>query len=109
MSHEWKKRLKSFQYPALVLILGLLLMLIPSGSGNKDYEEGEGSSLEEVLNTAAGVGRVRILLSEKGAVIVCDGADNACVRLDILRAVGSYTGFGSDRITVLKMTDYKGR
>ena len=33
MSHEWKKRLKSFQYPALVLILGLLLMLIPSGSG----------------------------------------------------------------------------
>lgn len=38
-----------------------------------------------------------------GAVIVCQGADNAAVRLSIVEAVKSATGLSSDRISVLKM------
>ena len=39
----------------------------------------------------------------KGAVIVCQGADNAAVRLAIVDAVGKATGLGADKISVLKM------
>lgn len=39
----------------------------------------------------------------KGAVVVCEGADRASVKLDIIRAVSSLTGLGSDKITVIKM------
>lgn len=38
-----------------------------------------------------------------GAIVVCQGADNANVRLSIVEAVMSVTGLTSDRITVLKM------
>lgn len=39
----------------------------------------------------------------QGAVILCQGADSAQVRLAIIQAVTSATGLSSDRITVLKM------
>lgn len=39
----------------------------------------------------------------RGAVIVCQGADNPQVRLAIVEAVSKSTGLGADRITVLKM------
>ena len=85
MNTEWKNKLlpflEKYKAPLLVLLLGIALMLIPTGSGRGE--------------TA--------LLSENGVVVVCDGAENAAVRLDIIRAVGSYTGFGSDRITILKL------
>ena len=38
-----------------------------------------------------------------GAIVVCQGADNAQVRLAIVQAVSSVTGLGADHITVLKM------
>ena len=39
----------------------------------------------------------------KGALIVCEGADRAAVKLDIIRAVSGLTGLGSDKISVIKM------
>ena len=39
----------------------------------------------------------------RGAVIVCQGADRAGVRLAVVDAVKSVTGLSSDCITVLKM------
>ena len=39
----------------------------------------------------------------RGAVILCQGADNANVRLSIMDAVKSATGLTYDRITILKM------
>lgn len=39
----------------------------------------------------------------QGAVILCQGADRAAVRLSIVEAVATATGLSSDRITVLKM------
>lgn len=38
-----------------------------------------------------------------GAVVLCQGADRASVRLALVQAVMSATGLGADRITVLKM------
>ena len=38
-----------------------------------------------------------------GAVVICQGADRAEVRLAIVEAVSTYTGLGADRISVLKM------
>lgn len=38
-----------------------------------------------------------------GAVIVCQGADDAAVRLAVVEAVSKATGLGADRISVLKM------
>lgn len=38
-----------------------------------------------------------------GAVVLCQGADRAAVRLAIVEAVASATGLTSDKITVLKM------
>lgn len=39
----------------------------------------------------------------QGALIVCQGADSASVRLAISQAVASLTGLGADRITIVKM------
>ena len=41
----------------------------------------------------------------RGAVVLCQGADRAAVRLDMIRAVSSLTGLGSDKIHVIKMKD----
>lgn len=38
-----------------------------------------------------------------GAIVLCQGADKASIRLAIVEAVTDATGLGSDRITVLKM------
>lgn len=39
----------------------------------------------------------------KGAVVLCQGADSAAVRLAMVQAVSSLTGLSSDKITVIKM------
>lgn len=38
-----------------------------------------------------------------GAVVLCQGADSAAVRLAVVNAVATATGLTSDKITVLKM------
>lgn len=39
----------------------------------------------------------------QGAIVVCQGGDNATVRLSVIEAVANVTGILSSRITVLKM------
>ena len=99
------KRLEKFRYPLLVLLLGVCLLLMPTGTKKQETQASGQNALEEVLRASQGVGRVRLIVSDSGVVVVCDGAENAAVRWNILQAIGSYTGFGSDRITVLKMTE----
>lgn len=41
--------------------------------------------------------------SYQGAVVLCQGADNASVKLAIVEAVAKATGLTTDKITVLKM------
>jgi len=104
---QWLKRLERYKYPLIVLAIGLVLLLWPSGKSAPQAEADP--NLAQLLAATEGVGRVYAAVSDHGAVIVCEGAEKARVRMDILQAVSSYTGLGADRITVLKMTDQKGR
>lgn len=98
------QKLEKLKIPALVFLLGMVLLLLPTGSGKTEARDPD-TRLEEVLSRTQGVGRARVLISDKGVVVLCEGAEKPQVRLDIIRAVGSYTGFGSDKITVLKMAE----
>lgn len=98
-------KLDKFKYPLVVLIIGVVLMLLPVGSGSSG-EVSEEEPMAVLLSSTEGVGESRVLISENGVVVVCRGAENARVRLDIIQAVSSYTGFTSDKITILKMADY---
>lgn len=99
----WKK-LSEFRYVLLVAAVGLLLILWPTGSTAPAAAE----SREEELRVAAllsqieGVGEAQVLLSDSGAVVVCDGADSASVCLKITQAVKCYTGLGADEVQIFK-------
>lgn len=101
MDGKIKGFLDRYKYPLIVLALGIALMTVPAngGRGGSDAE----LQFREILCRTEGVGRAEVLVSEKGVVVVCDGADKASVRLDILRCVKSYTGFASEKVTILKM------
>ena len=99
------EKLDQFKYPLVVLVIGVVLMLLPSGSSSAAGASEE-KPMAQLLSSTQGVGESRVLISESGVVVVCQGAENARVRLDIIRAVSSYTGFTSDKITILKMADY---
>ena len=95
---------EKFKYPLLILALGIVLMLLPTGAGKSDAAEGD-ERIQQMLSSVEGVGEAQVIISDSGVVVVCRGAENAAVKLDIIRAISSYTGFGSDRITILKLAD----
>lgn len=99
------KKAEQWKYPLLILVIGLLLMLMPTGK-EKEETKSENVDLKEILSSAEGIGTAEVLISEHGVVIVCEGAYDASVKLDIIRAVGSYTGFGADKITILRLVDH---
>ncbi len=105
------------KYVIVVILLALALLLLPEGKKAEETAQStgdaleatgvplstEGERLETLLAQIEDVGRARVLLSKNGAVVVCDGAELATVRLDVTNAVMAYTGLGSDRISVMKM------
>jgi len=99
--------IKKFKYPLLVVLVGVVLMLIPTGAVKTESAamSEEELRLKTVLEETRGVGSASVLLGENGAVIVCEGADSAEVRLSIINAVSSYTGLKSDRILILKSSE----
>ena len=97
------RSLEKWKYPLLILLLGLGLMLFPASEESKEAPDGPQTALAELLSNTQGVGKALVLISDNGVVVACTGAANASVRLDIIRAVSSYTGFGSDKITILKL------
>lgn len=101
------KKINALKYPLLILAVGVLLLLLPASPAKSEAPsaDGESAALRTVLAQTKGVGEVQVILSDKGAVVVCAGADNADVRLDVINAVKTYTGFRSDKITVLKMAE----
>ena len=97
---------------------GQVSVLLTQAAGEETvYQTDENSSVQESgSNThrqtvlVSGTGREEMGLVKKvkaptylGAVVVCQGADNASVRLAVVEAVRSATGLSSDRISVLKM------
>lgn len=67
-----------------------------------------GSSVEEeTVLVNSGAGQETVLLTQRyptfqGALVVCQGGDNAEIRLLLTQAVSALTGLGADRITVCK-------
>lgn len=103
---EWKDKVKAlepFKYPLLLLLIGVMLMLLPGG------KSGGAATLEEgfpaLVSRIEGVGESYIVISDEGVVIVCRGADDPAVRYSLLQAVRAYTGFSSERITILKLAE----
>lgn len=152
---------RKFKYPLAVLVIGLGLMLLPTGESGTPAPEPTAetapsddleTTLEEILSQIQGAGQVRVLLTQsagqevlyqtdsqsasgdgtssqntttvivedadrvesglvrqtlepvyRGAVIVCQGADDPSVRLAVVNAVRCVTGLGADDISVLKM------
>lgn len=153
--------LKKYKYVLIIVIAGIALMLLPTGT-NKDKTNTEQVTvstektmeqrLTEALSQIRGAGRVQVMLTEaagaetiyktdehissggensssqkdtvtitdenraenglvtqvippkyQGALIVCQGADDANVRLAITEAVMSLTGLKTDRITIVRM------
>lgn len=144
-----------YKYLVLILLLGIGLMLIPSG--NRKGEESAvqqqapiqtaslADELEDILSNIKGAGRVQVMLTVKngeqtiyqtdipgtdrqdtviitdedraqnalvqqiisptyrGAIVLCQGAENASVCLAIKEAVSKVTGLDASQISVLKM------
>ena len=121
--------LKGSRAVLLVLALGLLLLLLPrsnastasgaataadraqtrSAATGDDLETSgipyatECERLAALLSSIEGVGKAEVLLSGSGAVVVCEGAERANVRLAVTEAVALYTGLGSDRVLVMEL------
>jgi len=156
MKDKVKKQIKladilKNKYALVVLAIGLLLVLLPTGNKKSDTAQtsevtapafsitDEEGRLKNQLSKIKGAGRVSVLLSVEGsasrelaesedgtlvvsengkervvelyyvnpkymgAVIVCEGANSAEVRLAISKAVSDFTGLGTDKITVISM------
>lgn len=74
---------------------------VTSGSGTTEecetvFRQTSGSGKEPVVQTT-------LAPQYQGALVVCDGADRASVRLAVVQAVASLTGLGSNQIAVVKM------
>ncbi len=103
MTDKFKSSLGKFKYPVLALVLGLAIMLLPTGTAAGSIGDmSDEQRLASVLEKCEGVGSAQVLLSDTGAVIVCDGAENAAVRLSVIKAAEAFTGFKSDSIQVIK-------
>lgn len=114
MSEATKKiaqKAGKYKYPLIALAAGILLMLLPTGAKTETISADTGASKDEqrmeyVLSGIAGAGETRVLYTENGVVVVCDGADNAEVRLNLTNAVAAATGYKTDRIEVLKISNF---
>ena len=98
--------ISKYKYPILILLVAIIILCLPTGSmGSKSSSEfgSEEIRLSSILEDCVGVGEASVLLSDKGAVIVCEGADDPAVRLCITESVRAYTGLGWDEIKVFKM------
>lgn len=147
--------LGKYKFLALILLVGIGLMLIPSGTKVSQQTTQNAltvsptvsitEELEEILSNIQGAGKVKVMLTIKsseqtiyqtdtpsadredtviitdeeraqsgliqqiisptyrGAIVLCQGADNASVCLAIKEAVSKVTGLDSSEISVLKM------
>ena len=74
------------------------------GTGESSAENSESAVILSVGSQHQSAVPVKVIYPEYlGALVVAKGADNAAVRLELLRAVAGLTGLGTDKITVTKM------
>ena len=104
--------INKYKYPLIVLLVGLILIMLPSGIGGKNDECGQltedEARLQRVLEGCEGVGSAGVLISDSGVVIVCDGAGDVQVRYAVTMAAQAFTGFTGDRIQILNSAQISG-
>ena len=93
---------------AILLILGIILMLIPTG--NSEKAQSEEMRAAEICSGVNGVGRCSVMLNIKdgdviSAAVLCDGADSSAVESDLKELISSLYGIGYNRISVLKLSE----
>lgn len=106
-----------YKYAIAAALLGVILMLFGTNTGKgaaksvpeTTADDGVRSEIEATLASFEGAGELRLTLTVapgtdrwEGAVVVCEGADSAAVRLELTQALRSLTGLSADRITIVK-------
>jgi stage III sporulation protein AG len=92
---------------------GQVQVLLTEESGRQtlyqtDTQSDDSSRTEDTVlvedgdRTENGLVRQTLEPEYRGAVVICDGADQSAVRLAVVNAVSCVTGLGADRICVLK-------
>ena len=90
MKEKWKARLEKYKYAALLLAVGVVLMLLPTGK-TKTVQEQAGESedfslaamekqMEQTIGCIQGVGRVKVMLALKSGTeleLASDGTATA--------------------------------
>lgn len=87
---------------------GRVCVLLTEIAGGETVYQTQGEDGDTVLLTGSTRGETALVRRVdppvyRGAVVVCQGGDNAAVRLAVVQAVMAVTGLSSQRITVLKM------
>jgi hypothetical protein len=97
---------------AIVLTLGLALIFLGNLSKEKTLES-EDAGIEERLTVLCsgvdGVGDCSVLVyytpsdEVESVIVICEGADDARVRLRLTEMLSSFFGIGANRIRIEKM------
>lgn len=103
---EW---MRGWKYLPVAIVLCLLIggiLLYDSKEDPKEFTEE--AKLERLLSEIEGVGRLSLYISEgeqgeKGVVVVCDGANNIAVRIEILNAVATALNIPKGCISICEM------
>ena len=74
-----------------------------TGAGESMNTQSDTVTVTDADRNQKGLIKQTISPSYRGAIVVCEGADSAIVKLAIVEAVSNITGLSSDRISVLKM------
>ena len=83
--------------------------IIYQTDGNTSDNEASSSSRQDTVTVTDSQRNEQGLVRQKnppkylGVIVVCQGGDNATVRLAIIDAISKVTGVGADKISVLKM------
>lgn len=92
----------------LILLIGVLLLCLPSGE--KTDGNGEEERVAELCSGIEGVGECSVFLNIKegevvSAAILCDGGDSPRVEADIKKLISTLYGIGYNKVTVLKLSE----
>ena len=97
-----------------MLLIGVLLLIVCAGFDvEKEETVDEEVRIAEMCSMTEGVGECRVMLTydSEGRVtavaVLCEGADRAEVRRRITDMLTSLYGIGTNRISVLKISDKK--
>ena len=103
------------KYALPMLFIGVLLLVVCTGFDGEKAEEtvDEEARIAEMCSMTEGVGECRVMLTldpdgrVTAVAVLCEGADRAEVRRRITDMLTSLYGIGTNRISVLKISDKK--